>query len=146
MAGSLTLWGAGQLLNTFFTGTAEVPTSLWLALVKDVPPTPYISGAELDEVDAEDYARLEIPNDSVHWSNDGQVQVMALDEDVSFATATSDWGVIKYWALCNASADGYNYFVGSFENPDTVLTGDVVLIPAANISVALGPFFVDQEG
>ena len=50
MAGRLTIWGAGELLTTYFANApAEAPGFFWLALIREIAPTPYISGAELDE-------------------------------------------------------------------------------------------------
>jgi hypothetical protein len=144
MSGKLTLWGAGEFLNTFFSQTAAPPTSFYMALITDIAPTPYLSGAELSEPDADDYQRLEIPNVLENWSNAGQIQVMVLNVDLAFPAATSDWGTVSWWALCNAQADGYPYAIGNFDSPDSVLTGDVVQISAGNIAISLGPFFTED--
>lgn len=145
MAGRITLWGAGQLLRTFFSQTGEPPPSFWLALVRDVAPTPYLSGSELDEPDADEYIRAEVPNDNIYWNNDGQIQVVSCEEDITFVTAVEDWGTIRYWALCNASEDGYVYFVGDFEDFEVVEAGDTVEVAAGNLSISIGPFFSEEE-
>ena len=36
-------------------------------------------------------------------------------KDVSFITATEDWGIVRYWALCNAPDGGYLYAVGDVD-------------------------------
>lgn len=146
MAGRLTQWGAGELILSYFSRTSEPPASFWLALVKETAPTLYISGAELDEPENTDYARVEIPNDYLNWSNESQPQVVVNDSDVLYVAATSDWGVLKYWALTNASVDGFNYFVGELEEPMNVLTGDTPMLGAGDLSVSLGPFFLVEEG
>lgn len=145
MAGQITLWGADQFLNSFFSKTSAPPDSFWLALITDTVPTPYLSGAELAEPTADDYSRLEIPNDSVNWSNDGQVQVMMLDQDISFSSATSDWGQISFWAITNAIADGNPYFIGDFDTSQFISTGDAVAIAAGNITVSIGPFYAQTD-
>lgn len=145
MAGQITLWGAGQLLNTFFSQTVEPPQSFYLALVLDVAPTPFISGAELDEPTLAEYGRVEIPNDAVTWTNDGQIQVMMCEADLSFVTAIDDWGTIRYWAVCNAPVDGNIYFIGSFDDPEVISAGDTAVVSAGNLSVSVGPFFSEEE-
>lgn len=145
MAGRLTVWGASQLLTTYFAGTTEPPPSFWLALVRAIPPTPYMDGSELDEPDAVDYARVEVPNDILNWGNDSQPQEVSNILPASFQVAASDWGVIGYWALCNASEDGYNFLVGDLENQVMVDEGDQVTFAEGDLSVTLGPFFLQED-
>lgn len=145
MAGRLTVWGAGQLLTTYFAVTTTPPPSFWLALIRTVPPTPYMSGSELDEPDSDDYARIEIPNDLANWANDAQPQEIYNVLPAQYVTATADWGQVGFWALCNAQVDGYNFLVGDLENPVLVSTGDQVEISEGDLSVSLGPFFLAEE-
>ncbi len=145
MAGRLTVWGASQLLTTYFTMGTTPPPSFWLALVRVTPPTPYMSGSELDEPDSDDYARIEIPNDALNWANDAQPQEIYNVMSAQYVTATADWGQIGYWALCNAEVDGYNFLVGDMENPVLVAAGDQVEISEGDLSVSLGPFFLAEE-
>ena len=63
MAGRLTIWGAGELLTTFFgnlDAAKDPPSAFYLALVRLIAPTPYMSGAELDEPDGD--ATMVIPS------------------------------------------------------------------------------------
>ena len=145
MAGRLTVWGAAQLLTTYFGMGTTPPPSFHLALIRSIPPTPYMDGSELDEPDNTDYARVEIPNDLLNWGNDSQPQEVANILPAQYITSVSDWGVINYWALTNASVDGYNLIVGELENPVQVLTGEQVVISEGDLSVSLGPFFLVEE-
>ena len=145
MAGQLTLWGAGEILNSFFGGGATPPNNFSLALIKDVPPTPYVSGNELDEPTAGGYSRAVVPNDVVTWSNAGALNVTALANNIGFVEATADWGTIRYWALCNALTGGNPYFVGQMESPERIVTGDIPVVSANDLSVELGPFFASWE-
>lgn len=145
MAGRLTVWGAGQLLTTYFSRTTTPPPAFYLALIKAIPPTPYMSGAELDEPDATDYQRVIIDNDLANWSNSSQPNEIFNVRTISFITATSTWGQIKYWALCNAAVDGYNMFIGNLENPVQIQAGDVPMFADGDLSVSLGPFFMAEE-
>jgi hypothetical protein len=145
MSGRLTVWGAGELLTTYFGGTAVPPPSFWLALIRINPPTPYLDGTELDEPDNDDYARIEIPNDQLNWVNDSQPQEIYNVLPAQYVTATSDWGQINYWALCNAPVDGFNLIVGDLEDPIQITTGDQAVISEGDLSVSLGPFFLQEE-
>jgi hypothetical protein len=145
MPGRLTIWGAGQLLTTYFGVTTTPPPQFFLALVRGIPPTPYMSGAELDEPTNTDYARIAIDNDLANWSNDSQPQEIFNVRPAQFITATSDWGQIKYWALCNAPVDGYNMLVGNLENPVVISAGDQPVFAEGDLSVSLGPFFMVEE-
>lgn len=145
MSGRITVWGASALLTTYFAKTSDPPPSFYLALITDVSPTPYLSGAELAEPEALDYARAEIPNNLLNWSNDSAPQEVSNTLQVEFTTATSDWGEIRYWALCNAPVDGYNFLIGELENPVQILTGDQMVFAEGDLSVTLGPFFLVEE-
>lgn len=145
MAGRITMTGASQLLTTYFGKRTEPPTSFYLALVRTIPPDPYMSGSELDEPDADDYVRMEITNDIANWSNDSQPQEVMNAAPVQFITATNDWGQINYWALCDSVEGGNNMIVGNLELPVVIVSGDAAMIDVGDISVSLGPFFLVEE-
>lgn len=145
MAGQLTMWGAGQIVSSFFSRVGQPPASFYLALIADVAPSPYVSGAELNEPQKDSYARIEIPNTSVHWSNASQPQIALTQADIPFVIATEDWGTIRYWALCNASVDGYVYAVGSLDTVLTVSTGDTAILSAGDLSISLGSFSSEES-
>jgi len=148
MAGRLTIWGAGELLTTFFgniDAAKDPPGSFYLALVRTIAPTPYMSGAELDEPDVSDYARVEVPNDGLNWANLSSPQTIANMIDVSFVQAVTDWGECRFWALCNAATEGMNYLVGDLESPILVEAGDTVVVSDGDLGVSLGPFFMADD-
>lgn len=145
MAGRITLWGADQLLTSFFSRKTEVPSGFYLALIKDIAPTPFISGSELDEPEGGSYVRTLIPNTTDQFSNIGQPQVINLETNVQFLPATDLWGMIRYWALCNAQVEGYVYFIGKLVAPMKVDNGDIAFVSAGDLSIALGPFFTAED-
>jgi hypothetical protein len=145
MAGRLTVWGAQQLLTTYFTQGSVPPPIFYLALVRAIPPTPYMDGTELDEPDTPDYARIPIPNDLANWSNDSQPQEISNILPQQFVTATNDWGRVGYWALCDELVDGNNFIVGDLENPVMIMTGDQATFEEGDISATLGPFFLQDD-
>ena len=145
MAGRLTMWGAGELILSFFSQTTKPPSSFYLALIRTTPPNQYVSGGELDEPDNADYGRVEIPNDGLTWNNSSQPQIAVCDIDVLYAQAVTDWGTLLYWALTDSITDGNCYFVGDLEDPLSVVAGDTPMIGAGDLNVSLGPFFLVDE-
>lgn len=147
MAGRLTLWGAGEILRSFFGKSSQPPEIFYLALIKDRAPTPYSSGSELFEPDpGAGYARVAIQNTAPMWVSDsGQLHIVTNEEELTFITAVADWGQISYWAICNADVGGQVYFVGSMEESLYVLNGDRAIVGAGELTVELGPFFTDEE-
>ena len=145
MSGRITLWGAGQLMGSFFGKSSEPPDTFYLAVMRTTPPSPYVSGAELDEPDTGSYQRVAIPNNILYWSNTGQIQVSLLNATVAFTAATASWGEVRYWALCNAVLDGNAYFVGTLETPVTINNTDVLEIGAGDLGVTVGPFFAAED-
>lgn len=149
MAGRLTLHGASELLRTFFGRTSEPPASFWLALIRSIAPTPYVSGSELDEPSTDDgYARIELPNDVVNWGNAdaGLLHIVSNQQTVSFMSALNNgWGRISYWALCSNDIEGQVYMVGQIEEDLFVAGGDVVSLGDGDLVIELGPFFSDGD-
>lgn len=145
MSGQLTVWGAGQLLTSYFVGSAEPVENFYLALILAIPPSPYMDGSELDEPQVDDYSRIAIPNDALNWVNDAQPQEIYNVLPAQFITAVSDWGQIGYWALTNAPTDGFNFIVGNLENPVLIEAGDQAVISEGDLSISLGPFFLAEE-
>lgn len=146
MSGRLTLWGAGQILNSYFSRTTAPPENFYLALIAQIPPNGFVSGAEIDEPDQASYSRIAVPNDGVNWTDNGQVHVISTEVDVTFTQAQEDWGILRYWALCQTDVDGMVYAVGNLEDPLDVNTGDTVVLGAGDLSITLGPFFSPEEG
>lgn len=148
MAGRPTLWGASEILRAFFSKAAEPPPSFWLALIIDVPPNPYTSGEEINEPLVESgYARVEVPNNTEYFGDldSGQLHLVMNLQDITFSTATSDWGLITHWALCDAEVDGGVYFFGDLMETTPVFSGDQVIIDANLLAIEFGPFFFDEE-
>jgi hypothetical protein len=132
-------------MSSFFSRKAVVPEQFHLAAIRSIAPTPYVSGAELDEPEGLGYQRLVLPNNTDFWSNAGQIQVSLLNSNAAYAPATGDWGTLRHWALCNAAVDGYVYFTGSLESPVTILNGDTLMVGAGDLSVTVGPFFTSED-
>lgn len=144
MTGQLTLWGAGQIIGSFFSKATAAPDTFYLALISGTAPSPYVSGSELDEPNKASYARVAIPNSTVYWSNGSQPQIALTQTDVPFVTATEDWGTLRYWALCNAQVDGFVYAVGKLDDVLVISEGDRAILHAGDLAVSIGPFTMED--
>lgn len=143
MSGRITLYGASEILLSFFTKGTQAPPNFYVALIKDIAPTPYLSGAELDEPVMESYARAALPADLASWTLVG-MNTISTAVDAVFPTATEGWGTCRFWALCSAEVEGYVYAIGDMD-PLTVEDGDVVTLFEGDLSFSLGPFFNTEE-
>lgn len=142
---SLTLFGAGQMLNTMFGNSSIVPTNFYLALISNQVPTPYLAGEELAEPTAASYTRAEMPNTPGAWDNASDPATIFYADAVGFSPAVEDWGLVSYWALCDSVLTGSVYAFGELAVPITVLAGDTVTLPALTFSISIGPFFATPE-
>lgn len=143
---SLTLFGAGQILNTMFGNSAIVPTSFYLALITaDQIPTPYLAGEELSEPTAASYTRAEMPNTPGVWDNSDDPATIFYSDAINFASAIEDWGMLGYWALCDSIDTGTVYSFGELAVPINVLAGDTVALDPFTFSISIGPFFATPE-
>lgn len=142
--GSITLWGAGELLADFFGRSTEWPANFYMALVRTTAPGPFTEGGELDEPDEETgYIRVEIPNAPDTWLIDDEV--LSNVNDIIFPQTIGSWGTIKYWALCNDTTEGQLYFYGSFIDALTSEVDDQFVISAGTLSIEVGPIFAGAD-
>lgn len=143
MAGFPTVRGAGEILRCFFGQSTTPPAAFYLALIREIPPNAFISGDELDEPVAADYARAEISNDTVNWNApfmNSQLQVVSNQLDIEFGEAEEDWGSIGYWALTNAATGGYVYFYGQLESYQNIQEGDQAVVASDELVIEFSGF------
>lgn len=146
MAGRLTLWGASQMLQSFFGKNVTAPNSFYMAMIRLTPPSLFSSGDELDEPEDPAYLRVEIPNDVGYWTTDAQPHLITLSQSIAFPTATTDWGRLRFWALCDSPSSGDIYFVGDISDQTlNVLTGQTLTINGGDLLVSLGPLFTVES-
>jgi hypothetical protein len=56
---------------------------------------------------------------------------------IEYPTATSSWGTIDYIAIYDASSAGNQLVSAALSSAKTIASGDVLRIPASNLSVTL---------
>ena len=133
MSGFPTVAGANYLVDLF--SASEWPVSdYYVALIVGAQPGVAIIGEELEEPEAADYTRARIENVSANWVTENGVVTNAIQ--VSFPVPSTEWGIVKHWALCDAAQGGRVLFAGDVEQ-FTVVIGEQVFFPIGVLSFGL---------
>lgn len=133
MTGRITVAGAKTFGQQIFGRPSEPPAAYYLALVRQISPTVFNTGNELDEVSGLDtgYARVEIPNTPGQWASQSTNRINS--QDLPFGYALVEWGVIKYWALCSQPTAGDVLAYGTLTQPIDVHPSDRVVLPGGSL-------------
>jgi hypothetical protein len=132
----LTADGADYFFE-LFSGEPAVE-SYHVALIGPVAPGLTAGGYELEEPQAANYIRAQMPNDSAAWAVlHGGIQNV---EELSFTIADEDWGEIQYWAVCDSAEGGRVFWIGEFSEPFYVQEGQQVTIPESALTLKFDLF------
>lgn len=144
---SLTVWGAAEFTRMMFGKRSALPDAYYLALCLDGSPNIHITGSDLIEpATTAGYARLQLNNTGAVWGHDGQTSAYNVAK-LSYPNATTGWGRIWWWALCNSAVAGQIYAYGLFTEPLAVIAGDNAVIPAGALrfSTTIQPMRADTD-
>ena len=149
-AGQLSLYGAQQVLGMAFGQISTPPANWYFALTTSLA-TPSMNGSEISEPpSASNYSRLQIPNDTVHWSTsanapyvmNAQVQYWPSGSTIG---ATADWPPCPGWALCDALTAGNVWAIGTLAFPVATPAGFCAYLGVGALSLELSPFYQIQS-
>jgi len=121
--------GRSMLLQTLLTPDDPdiVPLgTLWLALV-NAPVKPTDDGDSLPELAATSYTRVGIGALESYWTLTAH-GVLSNATAVYWPAATTDWGYVSGWALCDKAQSGLVIAGGDFVEALSVATQDVVAL------------------
>jgi len=110
------------------------PTSVWIALF--TTDNGLESGVITGEVTGGSYGRIEVggaSGRSFSTASSGTDN----DQDITFVTATADWGTVTHMAIMNASTAGNVMFHGLLTLSKTVNNGDTFKFVAGDLDVSL---------
>lgn len=122
MSGQLSNYGLQYVAQVLF-GQAIPPAPLYYIALTNLPPTPASDGTNLDEPTAADYQRATIQNDTDHWTQSGY-STMFNSQIIQFPIPTTDWGLVKYYALLDDLQEGNVIASGLLKQAQTIVTGD----------------------
>lgn len=132
----LTDYAEDQFMNWSFFST-DMPaahTSVNIALHTSDP------GDTLDgstEVGAGDYSREPVTADGTEWSSDtsGSGHTVSNDNEISFGTATSDWGTVSHFSVWDGA--GNPLWASALDTSKTVNTDDEIRFQAGALTADL---------
>jgi hypothetical protein len=111
------------LRNTTFTSPATVYVALFTTDPTDAGTGTQVSGGSY----ARQSATFAAPSNGASTTS----------ADITFPTATGDWGTVSYFGIYDASTSGNLLYHGALNNSKTIQTGDILKIEAGNLTVTL---------
>jgi hypothetical protein len=133
MAGGPTSSGLDYLAG-LMTGGEQPVNSYFVALIPDYEPGFTSTGEDITEPEVDEYTRVEIINESGNWNVDGGS--LSNMFEITFPTALTPWGNIRYWAVCDLEIEGRVFWVGEFAVPVYVDVGGVVTLDPGSVSLS----------
>lgn len=131
MPGGTTTYGKDYLLEAAFARGAQIGTFHVALLLSE--PGVEDDGSTLDEPTAPSYVRKAVSASATFASFNGGLSNYV---GVTFASAAEDWGVIRYYALCDASTGGELICWGKLVSARNVVTGGQPFFEVGSLSFA----------
>lgn len=123
---------ADALLNQVFRNTTYTrPTTVYVALYTS-NPTAADTGTE---VTGGAYARQTVTFAAP--ATDTGKRTIKNSVEVAFPVATADWGTVTHIGIRDAATGGNLLYYGAVGNPRTILTSDVLKLPANSTALSL---------
>lgn len=119
-----------KLLNLTLNGTAFTAVNNPYVSLHTANPTDAGTGTE---VSGGSYARVA----SSFATASGTSGLVATDADITFPTATGNWGVVGWIALWDASSSGNMLYHTALDASKTIDSGDIFKITTGNLTVEL---------
>ena len=118
------------LLNLTLNGTAFTAVNNPYISLHTADPTDAGTGTE---VSGGSYARVA----SSFATASGTSGLVATDADITFPTATGNWGVVGWIALWDAASSGNMLYHTALDATKTIDSGDIFKITTGNLTVEL---------
>ena len=126
-----------KLIDHILRDTAwSAPSSIYVGLVGDYSAANLEAGTITDEltIGSNAYARVSVKGDS-NWSAGSTSGLTDNENDISFTTATGDWGYVSGLFLSNASTAGNVILYGALTTPKIIENGDQFVIAAGDLDI-----------
>ena len=111
------------LRNTTYTSPATVYVALFTTDPTDAGTGTQVTGGSY----ARQAASFAAPSDGASTTN----------ADITFPTATANWGTVTHFGLYDAITGGNLLYHGARNNSKNIQTGDILQIEAGNLTVTL---------
>ena len=127
----------GEVIKHIFrTGSYTKPSTIYIALCT-AAPSDSSTGSTITEPSGGSYARVQVGPADGSWSAPGAGGLTDNVADITFATATANWGTITHVAICDASTAGNLLFHGALTTSKAVNNGDTFKFNAGALDVTL---------
>jgi len=125
-----------ELLDHVLRNEAYVaPASVWIALF--TADNGLEAGTITGEVLGGSYARVEVGGISGRTFALASAGSTSNEQDITFPTATADWGTVTYAAVMDASVGGNVLFHGALTVAKTVNNGDTFIFLTNDLTITL---------
>lgn len=131
MATNLSTYAADKLLDHLLGKTSYTMPTVYVCLYTVLPTEPAGTGGT--EVSVGSYARVQLSTHTAAASSGSA----SSNADITFATATADWGTIVGIGLFDASSAGNLLASGALATSKTVSSGDTFVLPSGDITATL---------
>lgn len=128
---NISTYAADKLLDALLKNTAYTSTTTYVALYTTNPTMPAGSGGV--EVSGGSYARVQL-NTNLAAAASGS---SATNADLTWTTATANWGTVVGVGIFDASTVGNLLAAGALTASKVVNSGDTFSIPSTDLTVAL---------
>ena len=124
-----------KLIDHLLRDTAfSAPGSMYVGLAGAYDAAELEAGTLTGELSGGSYARVSVKGDS-NWSAGGTNGHTDNENNISFTTATGDWGYVSGLFLADASSGGNVILYGSLTTPKIVENGDQFVISAGDLDI-----------
>lgn len=124
-----------ELLDHMLRNQAYTPpTSVWIAL--HTADNGLEAGTITGEVTGGAYARMEVGGASGRSFIAAVAGASENNEDITFVTATANWGAVTHMSIMNASSAGNVLYHGELTLAKTINNGDTFKFAAGDLDVA----------
>tara|TARA_Y100000593_G_scaffold87000_1_gene166718 strand:- start:96 stop:509 length:414 start_codon:yes stop_codon:yes gene_type:complete len=124
-----------KLIDHILRDTAwSAPSSIYVGLVGEYSAANLEAGTITEELSGGSYARVSVKGDS-NWSAGSTSGLTDNENDISFTTATGDWGYVSGLFLSNASTAGNVILYGALTTPKIIENGDQFVIAAGDLDI-----------
>lgn len=131
MAGSKSDFLENELLDHVLGNAAySAPATVYVALYT-VAPSDAGGGTE---VSGGSYARVAVTNNATNWPA-ASGGAKANGTEITFPTASGDWGECVAFAILDAASDGNFLYWGDLTTPKTVNSGDTAKFGVGDLDV-----------
>ena len=124
-----------KLIDHLLRDTAfSAPANMYVGLAGAFDAAELEAGTLTGELSGGSYARVSVKGDA-NWSAGGTNGHTDNENNISFPTATGDWGYVSGLFLADASSGGNVILYGALTTPKIVENGDQFVISAGDLDI-----------